>query len=408
MSDSCIIIGASHAGVSLALQLRREGWTAPITLIGEEAELPYHRPPLSKEHLAGKKDLDAMRLRPAKIYEDNDIELLLSTRVTSIDRLAQQVFLEDGQKRGYAKLALCTGASPRQYAPAAGLANVFTIRNAADIAELSKQVEPGRRAAVIGGGYIGLEAAAVLSQAGIGVILFEMAERILQRVTSETMSTYMQRLHESNDVDIRTTSVVDAIEDEDAKKMISSSDGSETVVDFIIVGIGVDPNTALAEAAGLETEGGIHVDEYCRTSDEHIFAAGDCTWHPNLIYQSRIRLESVQNANDQARTAAANICGRELAYDAVPWFWSDQYSVKLQMVGLSSGYDQMVMRGTADGGEAASFALFYLKDGVVIAADCVARPKEFMISKQLVKAKARVPIEILRDEAIEPMQFVGG
>lgn len=408
MSEACIIVGASHAGVSLALQLRKEGWTAPITLVGEESELPYHRPPLSKEHLAGKKDMDAMRLRPEKIYADNDIELLLSTRVENIDRLARQLTLSDGQIRGYDKLALCTGAVPRTFAPAAGLSNVFTIRSAADIAALTRQVAPGRRAAIIGGGYIGLEAAAVLTQAGVGVTLYEMAERILQRVTSAAMSDYMQGLHEASGVEIRTGVIVDAIEEQGAQHLIRSSDGAEQLVDFIIVGIGVDANTALAQATGLEVDGGIQVDEYCRTSDGHIYAAGDCTVHPSVIYQSRIRLESVQNANDQARVAAANICGRELVYDAVPWFWSDQYAIKLQMVGLSTGYDELVVRGSTEGGAAASFALFYLKDSVLIAADCVARPKEFMISKQLIKAGAQIPAGVLQDETIEPMQFAGG
>ncbi|MEX0963358.1 MAG: FAD-dependent oxidoreductase [Pseudohongiellaceae bacterium] len=405
MSDSCVIVGASHAGVTLALQLRREGWTGSITLIGEESELPYHRPPLSKEHLAGQKDLDAMRLRPAQIYQDNDIELLLATRVTQIDRVGRRVLLSDGKSRPYSKLALCTGATVREFEQARGLDNVFYIRSAADIARLSLDVAPRRRAAVIGGGYIGLEAAAVLAQSGVIVTVFEMSERILQRVTSAVMSEYMQGLHELHGVEIRTGVAVQSIQEIGQEKLIRCVDGSESTADFIIVGIGVDANSSLAEAAGLEADAGIRVDEHCRTSDEHIFAAGDCTRHPSLIYQSQIRLESVQNANDQARVAAANICGRQLQYDAVPWFWSDQYSVKLQMVGLSAGYDQLVLRGTTGGGLEASFALFYLKQGVVIAADCVARPKEFMVSKQLVRARAEVLAERLQDEEVEPKDF---
>tara|TARA_R110002073_G_scaffold301816_1_gene469291 strand:+ start:426 stop:1652 length:1227 start_codon:yes stop_codon:yes gene_type:complete len=405
MSDRCIIVGASHAGVTLALQLRREGWIGPITLIGEEPELPYHRPPLSKEHLAGKKNLDAMRLRPAKIYEDNDIELLLSTRVVQIDRLARQVLLESGESIGYSKLALCTGASAREFAPAHGLKNVFTIRGSADIAQLMPQVQAGRRALIIGGGYIGLEAAAVLAQSGVSVTVLEICERILQRVTSPDMSEYMQHLHESHGVKIYTSAAVDSIKEAGHQLLVSCVDGAEYSADFIIVGIGVDANTALAKDAGLAVDGGIEVNEFCRSSDEHIYAAGDCTIHPSPTYGRLLRLESVQNANDQARAAAANICGSQQLYDAVPWFWSDQYNIKLQMVGLNAGYDQQILRGTTHGGSDASFALFYLKDGVLIASDCVARPQEFMISKQLIKAGARVSAERLQDEELEPKNF---
>lgn len=405
MSDNCIIVGASHAGVSLALQLRKEGWTAPIKLIGEESALPYHRPPLSKEHLAGKKELDAMYLRPAKIYADNDIDLLLSTRVSSIDTQAREVLLDSGETLGYQKLALCTGARVREFLPASGMENVFYIRTAEDIVQLMPQVKQGRRALVIGGGYIGLEAAAVLAQQGLSVSVLEMSERILQRVTSPAMSDYMQGLHESQGVQVHTGVAVASIREEGQEKVIDCGDGTEFRADFLIVGIGVLANTDLALAAGIQCEAGIQVDEYCRTSDEHVFAAGDCSNHPSLIYQRQIRLESVQNANDQARVAAANICGKEQVYDAVPWFWSDQYSIKLQMVGLSTGYDQVVMRGSADGGTEASFALFYLQEGVLIAADCVARPKEFMVSKKLIKERAQIAAEHLQNEEIEPIGF---
>jgi len=405
MSDSCIIVGASHAGVSLALQLRKEGWTAPIKLIGEESELPYHRPPLSKEHLAGKKDLDAMHLRPVKLYVDNDIELLLSTRVNSIDTQAREVRLDSGETLGYNKLALCTGASVREFIPARGMKNVFYIRTAADIAQLAPHIKKGRRALLIGGGYIGLEAAAVLAQQEVNVSVLEMSERILQRVTNPAMSDYMQRLHESHGVEIYTGVEVESVKEEGQEKLIGCADGTEFRADFLIVGIGVEANTTLALNAGIKCGAGIQVSEYCRTSDEHVYAAGDCTVHPSLIYQRQIRLESVQNANDQARVAAANICGKEQVYDAVPWFWSDQYSIKLQMVGLSADYDQVVMRGETDGGTEASFALFYLKDGVLIAADCVARPKEFMISKKLIKERTQLSTERLQNEAIEPINF---
>jgi len=405
MNDSCIIVGASHAGVSLALQLRKEGWTAPIKLIGEEPELPYHRPPLSKEHLAGNKDLDAMSLRPAKLYGDNGIELLLATRVNSVDTAKREVQLDSGEILGYQKLALCTGASVREFTPARGMEKVFTIRTAADIARLAPHVRKGRRALVIGGGYIGLEAAAVLAQQEVSVAVLEMSERILQRVTNPAMSGYMQHLHELHGVEIHTGVEVESIREEGQEKLIGCADGTEFRADFLIVGIGVGANASLALNAGLKVDAGIQVNEYCRTSDEHVYAAGDCTVHPSLLYRRQIRLESVQNANDQARAAAANICGKEQVYDAVPWFWSDQYSIKLQMAGLSAGYDQVVMRGSAAGGIEASFALFYLREGVLIAADCVARPKEFMVSKKLIKAREKIPAKHLQNEEIEPINF---
>jgi len=232
-----------------------------------------------------------------------------------------------------------------------------------------------------------------------------MSERILQRVTNPVMSDYMKHLHESQGVEIHTGVEVESIREEGQEKLIGCADGAQFRADFLIVGIGVDANASLAQSAGIESGPGILVNEYCRTSDEHVYAAGDCTVHPSLIYQRQIRLESVQNANDQARAAAANICGKEQVYDAVPWFWSDQYSIKLQMVGLSTGYDQVVMRGSAEGGVEASFALFYLKEGVLIAADCVGRPKEFMISKKLVKARGKIPAEQLQNEEIEPINF---
>ncbi|MBL4582544.1 MAG: FAD-dependent oxidoreductase, partial [Gammaproteobacteria bacterium] len=254
-------------------------------------------------------------------------------------------------------------------------------------------------------GYIGLEAAAVLAEQEVSVTVLEMSERILQRVTSPAMSDYMQRLHESHGVQIHTGVKVESIRDEGQEKRIGCADGSEFQADFLLVGIGVEANVALALNAGIECGSGIRVNEYCRTSDEHVYAAGDCTNHPSLLYQRQISLESVQNANDQARVAAANICGKERVYDAVPWFWSDQYSVKLQMAGLSTDYDQLVMRGSAGGKAEAGFALFYLKEGVLIAADCVARPKEFMVSKKLIKERAKISAEHFQNEEIEPINF---
>ncbi|MCH7672483.1 MAG: FAD-dependent oxidoreductase [Proteobacteria bacterium] len=403
--ENCIIVGASHAGTTLALQLRKEGWSGKIQLISAERELPYHRPPLSKDLLSGAKTLDGIRLRPAQVFEDNDIALLLGTQVESIDTASYRVRLADGRELKYDKLALCTGAAVRKLPLGQSLENIFTIRFHADTAALARHIEVGKKAVVIGAGYIGLETAAVLAGKGLQLTVLEMAERVLQRVTSATMSAYMTQLHSQHGVNIVTSTTVVDIQGDSAVEKVVCADGQEFEADFLIVGIGVDPETSLAKAAGLDIDGGIVVDEFARSSCADVYAAGDCTVHPSLIYDRRIRLESVQNANDQGRVVAANICGKQIAYDAVPWFWSDQYDIKLQMVGLNAGYDEVVCRGDSSNPDGAGFALFYLKDSVLIAADCVSRPKEFVVAKQLVKNRVRLASSVLQDEAVEPVNF---
>ena len=403
---SCIVIGASHAGVTLALQLRKEGWQGKITLLGAEEELPYQRPPLSKGVLSGEKDLDGIRLRPRQSFDDNGIELILGTTVASLQAEQQTISLADGQVLHYDKLALCTGAQVRTLNQISKQSQVCYLRTAADAARIKSSIAVGRSAAVIGGGYIGLETAAVLASAGISVTVIEAADRILQRVTGALMSDFIRGLHQAHGVTIKTAVAVQAIEEQAEKKLVICSDGSRIEVDFVIAGIGVEANTELARAAGLRVEAGIVVDKFARSSNEHIYAAGDCTFHPSAIYGRFLRLESVQNANDQARIAAANICGKQLPYDAVPWFWSDQYNIKLQMVGLSGNHDAVVCRGSIDDYEDSGFALFYLLDGKLIAADCVNRPKEFMVSKQLARNQEKIAPELLADESIEPAKFL--
>jgi 3-phenylpropionate/trans-cinnamate dioxygenase ferredoxin reductase component len=403
----CVIVGASHAGVSLALQLRKEGWEGEVILIGEENELPYHRPPLSKEYLSGDKDLDAMRLRPEKIYQDNSIKLRTGCRVESIDSKNKTVALDSGENLSYDKLALCTGAQVRKLPIEDELQSIFYIRTAEDVAALVARTADAKKAVVIGGGYIGLEAAAVLAKNSVEVTVLEMADRVLQRVTGTLMSEFITALHMSHGVSIKTECRVSSIEEKDSLLTVICGDGSEYSPDFVIAGIGIFPRTELAELAGLICEEGVRVDEFTQTSDENIYAAGDCTSHPSFIYDRHLRLESVQNANDQARAAAANICGKQKAYDAVPWFWSDQYHIKLQMTGLSDGYDQVVLRGSTNFEEQlqSGFALFYLKGGIMIAADCIARPKEFMVSKNLIKNKSAIDPLALADESVEPVVF---
>lgn len=404
--SNCVIIGASHAGVNLALQLRKEGWDGGIQLLGAGPELPYHRPPLSKDYLAGDKSLEAIALRPQKLYDDNAIELMLGREAVRIDPSAKAVMLRDGQQLSYTKLALCTGSEVRRLPLTEGYGNVFYIRTAADVARLSTLIAPGKRAVIIGAGYIGLETAAVLVKQQVSVTVLEMADRILQRVTAPTLSAYLAAVHRAAGVEIHTGTTLSAIAGDGNVTEIQCADGSRYAADFVIVGIGIVPVDGLAVAAGLQVEQGIVVDAFARTSDPDIYAAGDCTRHPSALYGAPLRLESVQNATDQARVAAANICGKSVEYDAVPWFWSDQYAIKLQTVGLHTGHDEMVVRGDAASPDSPGFALFYRRGEKLLAVDCVNRPKEFMVCKQLLKAGINPAPALLQDESLEPMAWL--
>lgn len=408
MSEShCVVVGASHAGTTLALQLRREGWQGPITLIGAEAELPYHRPPLSKEFLTGAKQLDTMRLRPAKAFADADIELMLGNTVLSIDAQQQSLQLHEGPTLNYNRLALCVGSSVRKLALGPDLDNVFYLRTAADAGLLRERLEPGKQAVVIGAGYIGLEVASVMRQMDMPVTVIEAEERALPRVSAEPVSDFVREMHAAAGVEFFFASRVSAIQGENQVHSVVCSNGEEIPADIVVLGVGIEPNTRLAETAGLAILDGIQVNEYTQTSDASIVAAGDCTSHPSPLYGRPLRLESVQNANDQARAAAANLCGKPTVYDAVPWFWSDQYDIKLQSVGLIEGHDQIVFRGDHRDLAARSFAAFYLRKGQVIAADCIARPKEFMAAKQLVKNRMEPDPAHLADESVEPASWLG-
>lgn len=404
-TENCVIIGASHAGVSLALQLRKEGWGGSIQLISAEAELPYHRPPLSKDFLTGMKTADQIRLRPEKTYADNAVELLLNCEVTAIDCVAQTVQLHGGNSVSYSKLALCVGARPRILALAEPRENIFYIRTLEDLTRLTEYVHPGKRGVLVGGGYIGLEAAAQLAQKGVKVTLLEVADRILNRVTAPVVSNYFTALHSSHGVAIHTGVHIESISGVNQGIQIRCNVGSDIEADFVIVGIGITPNIELAARAGLRIDQGIVVNEFAQTSDPQIHAAGDCTMHPSALYQRHLRLESVQNATDQARVAAANICGKKIQYDAVPWFWSDQYDIKLQTAGLHNDHDTVVVRGDPVTSPESGFAVFYLKDGRLLAADCINRPKEFMASKQLIRNRAVIDHASLANEKIDPGSF---
>lgn len=397
MERTCIIVGASHAAAQLAPSLRQEGWEGRIIVIGDEPHMPYHRPPLSKAYLLGEKNSNDLLIRAEDAYNKLGIEFCLGEQVVAIDRERKSITLRDGASLAYDKLALCTGTRVRTVAlPGAQLEGVHYLRGIADIDRIKRHVQPGGRAAIVGGGYIGLETAAVLTRLGMHVTVLEMAPRVLARVTAPEVSAFFERVHREEGVDICTNVAVDRFEGSGHVKWIALGDGTVLPASLVVIGVGVLPNVELAKASGLDVDNGIIVDACARTSDPDIVAAGDCTMHPSPYY-GRIRLESVPNATEQAKAAAAALCGKDKPYRALPWFWSDQYDIKLQIAGLNAGYDEVVVRGTRDSGR--SFSAFYLKDGRLVAADCVNRPQEFMLSKRLIAEGVAVEATRLADEA---------
>lgn len=397
-TETAVVVGAGHAGAELVSALRQNGYAGRVILIGEEPELPYHRPPLSKAYLSGNVSRESLLIRNAASYEKLQAECWIGTQVLSIDRQARTVALSDGRVQTYTKLVLATGGRVRRLdAPGAQKTNVHYVRTLADIDRLKAMFAAGQRLLVIGGGYIGLEAAAVGIKSGLSVTVLETAPRVLARVAAPEISAFYERAHRTRGVDLRTgVSVLDYLGREEVEA-VRLSDGSELALDLIVVGIGILPNDELARDAGLDIDNGILVNEFAQTSDPDILAVGDCANHINTFLGRSARIESVPSAQEQARTAAAAICGKAIPHAAVPWFWSDQFDLKLQMVGLSLGYDQLQLRGDI---EAESFCAFYLKDGVVVSADAVNRPQDFMVAKRLVASRSRVSVEALADENV--------
>ena len=397
--QTCVIVGASHAGTQLALSLRQGGWEGRIVLAGDESVKPYQRPPLSKDVLSGAKSMEQILIRPDAVLENAGIEFMLGRRVETIDRTRKILYLDNGETQDYDKLALTLGAYPSTI-PLTGTDKygVHYLRKLADVEQIRPLIGEGKSAVIIGGGYIGLEAGAVLRQTGMTVTVLEALPRVLQRVTAPVVSTFYQRLHDEEGLWVVTGALVTSIEGEDQVERVHCADGSEIDADLVIIAVGVLPNTKLAAHAGLDVEDGILVDEFARTSDPDIVAAGDCTRHFNPIYQRRVRLESIQNAMDQAKTAAATLNGNLTPYHALPWFWSEQYDVKLQIAGLSQGYDNVVLRGDPETGR--SFAVFYFEGDRLLAVDAINRPGEFMMGKKLLMAGARIDKKKLADESI--------
>ena len=393
MADPLVIIGAGQAASQLVASLAQDGFAGEICLVGDEPHLPYQRPPLSKKFLAGELALDRLYVKPAAFYEKAGSRLMLGRRAERIDRAGRAVLLADGSRLPYSTLVMATGSRPRELP----LAGAFYLRNIADVDAIRKHLVPGKSLVVIGGGYIGLELAAVAVKRGLSVTVLEQAPRLMARGVGPVVSDFYARLHGEEGVVIRTGAVVCGLEDKGAIKRVVCDDARYDA-DIVVVGAGAVPNVELAREAGLAVEDGIVIDAECRTDDASIFAIGDCASQHHDLAGRRLRLESVHNALEQARIAAAAICGRKPPAVQVPWFWTDQYDVKMQMAGLSAGHDKAVVRGNSERGR--SFAVFYLREGTLIAVDAINRAPEFMMSKQLIAERAKIDPARLGDEGV--------
>lgn len=384
-----VIVGAGHAAGQVVDSLRREEIDAEVTLVGEEAYVPYQRPPLSKKFLAGEMPQERLYLRKEAFYEQHGIRCISGVRADAIDRAAKHVTLSDGSTLSYDKLALTTGTRARPLpVPGADLIGVHYLRGIDDVRGIQANLDAAQNIVVVGAGFIGLEVAAVAAGMGKSVTVLEAMERAMQRVVAPIMSDYYETRHREHGVDVRVNAQVAEITGENGHATgLTLADGSTLATDLVIIGIGVIPNVELAEAAGLECDNGIVVDEFAVTSDPDIVSAGDCTNHPNRLLARRLRLESVHNAVEQAKTAAASLAGRQVAYEQIPWFWSDQYDLKLQMVGLSEGFDELAVRGDMD---ANKFSVLYFRDDTLIAADSVNAIADHMAARKLLAAAAPI------------------
>ena len=393
-----VIVGAGHGGAQAAIALRQRGFEGSILMIGRDSEPPYERPPLSKEYLAREKEFQRIYIRPPQFWGDKGVTLRLGASVTEVDPQAHTLTLSNGSTVEYGKLIWATGGDPRRLScSGSDLAGVHGVRDRADVDRMMSELDAGaKRVVVIGGGYIGLEAAAVLTKLGCEVVLLEALPRVLARVAGEQLSDFYQAEHRAHGVEVRLEVAVDCLEGADGKLTgVKLADGEVLPADMVVVGIGIIPAVGPLITAGAAGANGVDVDEFCRTSLPDIYAIGDCAAHANgFAAGAVIRLESVQNANDMANTAAKDIMGEPEAYHALPWFWSNQYDLKLQTAGLSIGHDAAVLRGDP---ATRSFSVIYLKDGKVIALDCVNAVKDYVQGRKLVEAKAEITPERLAD-----------
>lgn len=393
-----IIVGTGHGGAQAAIALRQAGFEGSILMLGRDSEPPYERPPLSKEYFAGDKPFERIMIRPVQFWADKSVTLRLSTEVTSVDPAAHCLTLTDGSTLEYGKLIWAAGGDPRRLScEGADCTGVYGVRTRADVDAMSARIEAGaRRVVVIGGGYIGLEAAAVLRKFGCEVTLVEMLPRVLARVAGPELSAFYEAEHRAHGVDLRLETGVEGLTgDNGSVTGVILSTGETIPADLVVVGIGIVPSVAPLLLAGAAGTNGVDVDEHCRTTLDDVYAIGDCAAHANAFADGAvIRLESVQNANDMATVAAKHICGEDVAYHAFPWFWSNQYDLKLQTAGLSLGHDATVVRGNPAN---RSFSVVYLKGGRVIALDCVNATKDYVQGRKLVEARVTPDLALLAD-----------
>ena len=398
MISTILVIGGGQAGAQAVDTLRREGYTGRLVLVSVEPQLPYQRPPLSKKFLSGELAEERLYFRHQAFYDEHRIELKLGVRATQLDAPARTVVLSNGERIVYDRLLLCLGAVSRQMTcPGAGLPGVHYLRAIADVPTIQAALKPGTRAVIIGGGYIGLEAAATARKMGCLVTVLEMADRVMNRVVASNVSDYFAYEHRTHGVNIVCNTRVVRLEGGSRVERVVCADGSSYEADLLIVGVGAVANAQLAADAGLKCDNGIVVDEHCRSSDAAVYAAGDCTNHFSLRYEMRVRLESVDNAFEQAKTAALNMLGKPTIHDRVPWFWSDQFDNKLLIVGLSQGHDQQVTRGDP---ALRSFTVCYLKGGELVSVEAINHSKDYMAARKLIAERARPAVDKLADPQI--------
>jgi 3-phenylpropionate/trans-cinnamate dioxygenase ferredoxin reductase subunit len=399
MAAGCVIVGAGQAGFEAAAALRAEGYQEPIALIGDEPHLPYQRPPLSKGFILDTQGMDEIELRPSQFFTDHRIDLVTGERVTAIDRAAKRVSLSSGASRPYDALVLACGARNRQLpVDGAALDRVLYLRTLDESRTVKERLRDASDIVVVGGGFIGLEIAASARSLGKSVTVLEAQPRLMPRVVAPLVSAFYDTLHTARGVTVVCNAAVAGIGGEHGRaRSVRLANGASHPADLVVVGIGVVPNVELARDAGLAIGNGIVVDDCLQTADPAIFAIGDCADHPNPYADARVRLESVQNAADQGRAAAAAIAGRRASYNAVPWFWTDQFDIRLQMAGLSQGYDEAVTRGNP---EAQKFSVYYFKQSRLIAVDSINRPADHIVARRLLASHVSVTPEQAADETV--------
>ena len=396
--NEIVVIGSGQAAIQTVMSLKRNEFTGSIKVIGEEDHLPYQRPPLSKDFLLEEYKPERVSLKKKEFYEENGVDLILGKRAESIDTILKEITLSDENKIHYDQLIIATGSRVRKLnVPGSDKKGLYYLRDLDDANALKQRLKKNKKMVIVGAGYIGLEVASVAASLGVKVTVIEMANRVMNRTVDPIISSYYQKLHESHGVKIHLDNGLKAFEGGDSVNAVRCSDGLMLEADLVVIGAGVLPNQEIAIEAGLECNNGIMVNEFGETASAHVYACGDCTNHPNKGLNTRLRLESVHNAMEQSKTVANTIMGNKEPYDQVPWFWSDQYDHKLQLVGISGDHDEVVMRGLES---EQKFLLFYLKNSELIAVNAINSSKEFLICRKLVANKVKISSDVIKDQSV--------